>query len=243
VGLEASVQRGDGSGGRWAGEQVRLSRFDGGEGAAVDGAGSESLEGAEVIGSAVAFVLGEAVAGVELVELEHETVACDLGEDTGGCDARAQGIAFDEGGLGKRDAGDVEAVDEDVIWRGLELMEGEEHGLVGGVEDVDGVDAVGFHASDGVMDGGVRGEEGEEGVALGGGELFGVVKPGEVFGQAVVIPIGGQDNCGGHDWAGERAAAGFVESGDSPGAVEGQLAFEREAIDLRRRGGRFGRGE
>jgi hypothetical protein len=55
--------------------------FDWGEGVAMDGAGAEFLDGGEVGCGAVAFVLGEAVAGVLGIVLEHEPVPGDFGDD------------------------------------------------------------------------------------------------------------------------------------------------------------------
>ena len=89
---------------------------DGREGAAVERAGAEFAEGAAMLGRGVALVRGEAVAGVDGVELAHQAVAVDLGDDGGGGDGERERVAVEEACLR---AGMVEAhgVDEEVVGR------------------------------------------------------------------------------------------------------------------------------
>jgi len=63
------------------------------------GQGPEGGEGSAVFGSGVALVRGEAVAGVGGVELAHEAVAMDLGDDGRGGDGEGEGVAVEEAGL------------------------------------------------------------------------------------------------------------------------------------------------
>ena len=53
-----------------------------------------------MFGRGVALVGGEAVLGVEEVEVAHEGVAMDFGDDGSGGDGEAEGVAVEEAGLG-----------------------------------------------------------------------------------------------------------------------------------------------
>ncbi len=72
------------------GVEAGIGGGDGGEGAAVERAGAVFGEGAAVLGGCVAFVGGESVDGVQEVELAHEGVAVDLGDDGGGGDGEGE---------------------------------------------------------------------------------------------------------------------------------------------------------
>ena len=54
---------------------------DGVKAPAMERGGAEAGEGCDVLGTAVAFVAGEAVAGKLAVEFDEKAVAVDLGED------------------------------------------------------------------------------------------------------------------------------------------------------------------
>ena len=90
------------------------------------GGGAETAEGVEVGAGAVAFVLGEAIAGELGVEGEAEAVAGYFGEDGGAGDEEAARVAFDEGVVGDGEALDGEAVDEGVVGEGGEGLDGAE---------------------------------------------------------------------------------------------------------------------
>ena len=90
------------------------NRADRGEATAVDGARAMLLEGGLVGGGSVAFVLGETVFGPLFVVPAHEAVAGDLGEDAGGGNAVALGVALDDGGLGCGERGHGSAVHQRV---------------------------------------------------------------------------------------------------------------------------------
>src|SRR5579885_1488219 len=62
--------------------------------------GAVLLERGDVLGSAIPFMVGKAVPGLNLVQLDQEPVAVDLGQDRGGRDHRAAGVALDERLLG-----------------------------------------------------------------------------------------------------------------------------------------------
>ena len=91
-------------------------------------------------GGSVAFVLGETVFGPLFVVPTHEAVTSDLGEDAGGGDAVALGVALDDGGLGCGERGHGAAVHQHMRGGRGKLGEGGVHRAVGGLEDVDFVD-------------------------------------------------------------------------------------------------------
>ena len=123
-------------------------------------------------GGAVAFVFGKIVFWPLFVELAHEAVAGDLGEDAGGGDGVAFAIAPDDGGLGHGKRGHAAAIDERVRGGRGELGEGGVHRAVGGLEDVDLVDDRGVDNADAEMDFRFRVNGGEEFLADFFGELF-----------------------------------------------------------------------
>jgi len=197
-------------------KQPELS--DGGEAAAVGGAGAVPVEGFEVGAGAVAFVAGEAVLGIGLVQFGHDAVAGDFGEDAGGGDGEAAGVAFDLILSGAGEAGDGQAVDEGEVGKGREGIERPGHGEVGGAEDIEAVDLLRFDDGDGGEEfrGGV--EEIEELTAFGGGEFLGVVEV-QQSGRRVVQQVRGEEDSGGDDGSGEGAAAGFIDPGNTRNAA------------------------
>lgn len=102
-------------------EEVELGGADWGERAAVNGGWAETGEGVEVFGGAVAFMGGEAVAGVEQIEFEHDVVASDFGDDACGGDGVGEAITFWNGGMWDGQGVDGEAIDEGVGGWGIEL--------------------------------------------------------------------------------------------------------------------------
>ncbi len=72
--------------------------------------GAVFAKSGEMLGGGVAFVLSQAVLRVDGVPFFHAGVAVSFGEDAGGGDGDAAGIAVDEGFL----------LDEDVELHGVE---------------------------------------------------------------------------------------------------------------------------
>lgn len=129
-------------------------------------------EAFEVQRGGVAFVLREAVIGEFLVEVEHESIAGDLGDDTRGGDGKAERVAVDDRGLfnGKRTNG--QAVDQDVIGFAGQLRGGGAHRLVRRAKDVQLIDFAMVHDSDGPMHVGARKEFVVEALPLKVAEFF-----------------------------------------------------------------------
>ena len=170
-----------------------LRRADGGEAVAVERAGAVGAEGEAVLGGGVALVGGEAVLGVDLVELAHEAVAVDLGDDGSGGDRKRKGIAVEKLGLGAVVV-DAHGVDEQVVGGGGEALDGGEHGEARGLVDVDAVDGGGVdfgdrdgegHAADALV----------EALAVFAGELLGVGEAG--LGER--LDVAREDDGGGDD--------------------------------------------
>ena len=167
----------------------------------------------------ITFVAGKAILRVGGVEVHHESVAGDFGDDAGGGDAQAQGVAGDQGGVGYRESAHGESINEGVLGFLREGGNGADHGEVGGAEDVEGVDFLDGGCGDGPVDFRAGAEDGVDGFALFGGEFFRVV-------QAIEVEVMGQDDGGGHDGAGEGTASGFIDPGHQkkPAGAQGALA-------------------
>ena len=174
----------------------------------MQGGGAVGSEGAAVFGGGVAFVGGEAVLRVEEVEGAHEGVAVDLGDDGGGGDGEGEGVAVEEPCLGAVVV-DAEGVDQEVVGREGEALDGEEHGEARGLVDVDAVDGVGIDR--GYREGERRAADATvEAFTVFAGELLGVGEAGAGKGGAAC----GEDDGGGDDGSEEGSAADFVDAGD-----------------------------
>ena len=64
---------------------------------------------------AVAFMAGEAVAGVLEIQGAHEGIPGGLGEDGGAGDSERETVSFYQGGLGEIEGGEEQDVGEEVI--------------------------------------------------------------------------------------------------------------------------------
>ena len=82
----------------------------------------------------------EAILRETRAEVAHNRVASDLGDDARGGDREAIAIAVDDGRLGQGEGKNGEAVDENVLRLKGEPGNGRAHRLVGGAQNVDGVD-------------------------------------------------------------------------------------------------------
>jgi hypothetical protein len=212
------------------GEQLRLGGFERGKASSVDGAGAEAVDGLEMFRGAIALVEGESITRVHLFELEHQTVAGDLGDDARGGDRVTERVALDHGRLGTGEPWDREAVDQDVLSGGNQGVERAAHGFVGSAEDVDGIDGGSVEAGDLELHLRVVCKFREELLASGGCELFGIVQRAQGRGQAVAQPGKGKDHGHGRDGTGQRAAPGFVDAGDPLDTASDQFAFIAQAV-------------
>jgi hypothetical protein len=168
-----------------------------------------------VDGGVVALVAGEAVAGVEGVHLDHQAVAGGLGEDGGGGDGQALGVAADHGAAVELERlGQLEkrvAVDEDAIGAERQALHGAAHGEARGPVDVELGDLLHAGGGDGPGDSGGL-DLGFKAFAGLGGQLLGVV-------QAIGDARGVEDARAGVDRPGPGTAAGLVHARDGRRAV------------------------
>jgi len=176
-----------------------------GEAAPVLRAGAVALQCGQVRRGRVALVHVEAVLGVLLVQPGHQPVAADLGQDRGGHDRALQAVAADQGlGHAGQAAWNHVAVDAGQLHRRLQGADGPAHALQGGLQDVEPVDFLHRHHLH-VPGQGALEDARVQGLALGGGELLGVV-------QAADAACGIQHHRGHRHRAGQRAAPGFVHA-------------------------------
>jgi hypothetical protein len=87
-------------------------------------------------------VAGEAVRGVLPVQLDHESVARDLGHDGGGRHAGAAGVAVDQVALRAAELGQGHEIRDHEVGRFGQPADGLQHGQPGGAQDVDAVDGL-----------------------------------------------------------------------------------------------------
>lgn len=157
---------------------------------------------------AVALVLAETIFGKTRAKFTHNPIARDLGDDAGGRDGETIAIAFDDGGLGQREGRNGKPIDENVFRRKGERRERRAHGAVGRTQNVDPVDLDVIDNADGPRDFAVADKIDINFFAKFGRELFGVV-------QFPVTKFLGKNHGRGHDRSGERAAPGFIDSGNA----------------------------
>ena len=98
-------------------------------------------------GSAVTFVLGEAVAGEVGVEFIEARIAMSFGKNGGSGDGNAARVPFDKGFLFDENV-ELHGVDQEIVGNDGELLERGGHGLAAGLIDVPGVDAGGIDFRD-----------------------------------------------------------------------------------------------
>jgi hypothetical protein len=159
-----------------------------------------------MLGSSIAFVTGEAVAGVAAVKVIEETVSLDLGQDGGCCYGAGDGVAVDE--IELRNGGlDFDGVDEEMVWLGVEGLDGAEHGEAAGLEDVEGTDFFDARKADGPGDGLGLKAGGEPGTFCGGHD-FRVAEAADFAGVR-------KNDSSSSDWPKQTTPAGFIDAGRS----------------------------
>ena len=190
---------------------------DGREGTAVDRARTVLREGGEMFGCAVAFVLGEIVLRVLRVELQHQSVPRDFGNNAGGGDGITFGVAFDDGFLPETNCRHVKTVHKHVIGFDRQGVEREHHCAPRRAEDIVAVDDC------------YVGKAGRPADFRGGGQLsvkrlaFALCELLRIVENFVPVFVR-QDHRSCNDWTGKRTAAGLVHAGNDCRSVRvGQL--------------------
>lgn len=157
---------------------------------------------------AVALVLAETIMRELRAKVSHQTVARDLRDDARGRDAQAQAVAIDDCGLRKRKRKDRQAIDQDMVGRNAQSCEGDAHRLVRRAQDVDAIDLDRVDNPDRPDDLGMIRQIAVNFFPQLRGELFRIV-------QCAVPESLGQNRSRRDYGAGERAPAGFIDSGDA----------------------------
>jgi hypothetical protein len=212
------------------GEQLGLRESQGRERATMREAGAEATQGIEMLRGGVTLVDGETVAGVELVQLGHEAISQDLGDDAGGGNGETSTVTLDDSGLGELQRVHEEAVDQYMNRGRVQAGKGAVHGRVCGAQDVDRVDQQGIHLSDGELNLMLE-ESFEEDFSLSRSELFGVIQPLQVPRQPVANPAERENDGGCHHRPSQRPAPGFIHSRQRIAATIDESTFELESID------------
>ena len=121
----------------------------------------------------ITFVLRKAIAWIGDVEFFEARITMGFGEDGGGRDGNAAGIAFDERFLFDEHV-ELHGIDEEIVGPDRELLEGSGHCLAAGLVDVPSVDARSIYFGNGPGESVFPYAEGEFIAAI-CGELFGIV--------------------------------------------------------------------
>ena len=101
----------------------------------MNGAWAKPAQAGEVLPGAVAFVFGQAVAGIDLIKLHHDTVAGYFSHDGGTGDREAESIAIDDARLGEGYLGQLDEIDEEILRGRVKLLYGRLHGQASGFSD------------------------------------------------------------------------------------------------------------
>ena len=177
---------------------------------------------------AIAFVLGKSVSGIARCHFKHDAIARDLRNDAGRGDGKAQAVAADQRGLGDGEGEHGQAVDQGVIGRGGQCGKGAAHGFMGRFENVEPVDFLSSDHRRGPADSAVAGDLGIKTLAGLRRKFFRVV-------EVAMAETFRKHHDRGHHRAGERAAPGFIDSGNPHPTKPPQGAFVSEAASHRRR--------
>jgi len=181
-------------------------------------------KGTLMLRGSVALMILQTVAGVKRGEIGHGAVAGNLGDDRGGGDGGATGVAVDDGDFLAAEPSLLVAVDEAEMRLLFQAIDGAAHGEEAGAKDVVGVDFLDGSDADGPMDFGVAAEEVADFLAILSDEHFRIV-------EVAMFQAVGEDGSGGVDRAGPASATDLIDAGDD-GEMRGvgpEFALERPA--------------
>lgn len=169
----------------------------------------------------IAFVAGEAILRILCIQLAHQTISGDFGNDACRGDAQAQPVAADQCGVLDRQTAYGKPVDQGMIRCSGEIRHGSGHGEVRGVQNVQPVDFLHGGLGHGPLDLRSRGQGAVKLFTFGRGELFRI-------GQAVESGVARQNDRSRHNRTCQRAASGFVHAGNKrkTAGAQGALAAE-----------------
>lgn len=168
--------------------------------------GTVLSQGFEMVGRGVTLVTSEAILRIDGVPLFHASVAMGFGEYGSSGDGNAACVALDEGLLLNKNV-ELHSVDKQVIRLDRELLQRGGHRLTAGLINVPSVDALGIDFRDGPRESMLADARSKLTAPL-GSEFFRVV-------QTDNAALGIKNDRGGDNGTKERAAAGFIETGDA----------------------------
>jgi hypothetical protein len=174
-------------------------------------------KGFQVIGSGVAFMAGKAVLRINGVPFFHARISVSFGEDGCSGNRNAASVTLDERLLLDENI-KLHGVDEQVIRLDGELLQSSGHSLAASLIDVPGIDALSIDFCDGPSESVLVNAHGKFGASL-GRKFFRVIETNNAA-------LGIENDRGGNDRAEERAAAGFIETGDAHPAKLSRLSLE-----------------
>lgn len=179
-------------------------------------------------GYTIALVPGKSILRIFLVEGHHQAVARHLGDDACRRNAQAQRVASHQGRVFHGQSAHGEAVNECMGGLPGQSIQCARHGEMRGAEDVEAVNFPGVGLAGGPEDFASGCQSVIKGRPRPCGELLGI-------GEACEFEIVGQDHRRGHHGTGERAASGFIHTGDQctapgmQGMLVGKVAGHRAA--------------
>jgi len=170
-----------------------------------------------MIRGSVTFVASQSILRVDGVPFFHASVPMCFGQDGRGRNRNAAGVASDERLLFNQNI-QLHGVDEQIIGRDGELLQGSSHGLSAGLIDVPSIDPLGVDFRHSPSESMVANTRGKFGAAL-RGNFFRII-------EADNATLGIENDRGGDDGAKERAATGFIETGDAHPAKLSRRSLE-----------------
>ncbi|MNG04421.1 hypothetical protein D3C84_875490 [compost metagenome] len=156
-------------------------------------------------GGGIALVPGDAITGVDRIQLGHFPITADLGQDGSRSDGRYLAISLDHRSAGHLELGAAVAIDQRQLRRHAEPLHRTLHRQHGGMQDVQLIDLL--HLGTGDAPGkGLLADFVEQRIAARFRELLRIV-------QAEDRPRRVEDDRSGHHRTTERATADFVDAG------------------------------
>ncbi len=173
----------------------------------------------QMIGGGVALVAGKAVLRVYRIPFLHARVPVRLGEDGGRSNGDAAAVALDERLLFDEHV-ELHGVDQQVIRRDRKLLERGGHGLAAGLINIPGINALRVHLGNGPGQRVLANALGKLSASV-RSDLLRIIEPNDA-------PLRIENDGGGNHRAEERAAAGFIQTGDAR-----PTEFTRGALEAR----------
>src|SRR5581483_8504784 len=180
---------------------------------------AKALQCVEVVRRRISLVITKAIARILGVEGSHQAVAVHLGDDAGGADGDALGVALDDRLLRHGEPVEPARVDEQVLRLRVESENGALQRHQAGAIDVEAVDLLHLRPADAHRDR-LRADLRLQGIALFRSELFGII-------DSLDSRSGVKDDRRGDHRPGERRHAHFVAAADQEDALVPERLLER----------------